>query len=420
MDGWETAIENVRTTNRHDAIHNNNNNNSNNNKPTANAPADDGVRMAGGLRNPNNCRLCNTMVDVGTPAYYNREGEPGRKITCEQCHDANVAANPDAAADDAEPATRKKRAAKVRRLAPKLTPELLLSKRGLISVYKSFRAIKFKGRKHERADLKHLLAKYAEWAHELLPEMPFTEFVERLDKAGSNMGVKERLMRVRDVELGHCDIDELYDLEDRGDRQVVDDDGLALSDDGLPAYTGADAAPQQPTTLSVEQAARMERNRQQALERAAARRAAAAAGDLPPAPVAPGAQGGAANGGRSVDDVPEADEFPDDDEVWPDDDEMAAMGAFDYPDDDDDDELPSHAKRHEATQPPETQAALPPPPRTPVAPEAVPLQTADMPPQKADMPPVDALEEAPFFDEGVAEAARARALADALDEDDLL
>ena len=27
---------------------------------------------------------------VGTAAYFNKEGEPGRKITCKECHDAKA------------------------------------------------------------------------------------------------------------------------------------------------------------------------------------------------------------------------------------------------------------------------------------------------------------------------------------------
>jgi hypothetical protein len=41
--------------------------------------------------------------------------------------------------------------------------------------------------------------RYAEWAHILVPEMAFSDFIERLEK-GSNMRVREKLEAIRNVQ----------------------------------------------------------------------------------------------------------------------------------------------------------------------------------------------------------------------------
>ena len=45
-----------------------------------------------------------------------------------------------------------------------------------------FPKLKFKGKGHETADMRRLMNKYAEWAHILVPEMNFDDFVEKLEK----------------------------------------------------------------------------------------------------------------------------------------------------------------------------------------------------------------------------------------------
>ena len=143
--------------------------------------ADDGVLMQQGLKNASKCRECSKTLDVGTAAYFNKEGEPGRKITCKECHDAKAPPDGDEAA---APVTEKKRPAKKRRVVARLTPEVLVEAKGIAMVYKAFPKVSFKGRGHEVDDLRKLLNKYAEWAHTLVPEMDFNDVVEKLEKVG--------------------------------------------------------------------------------------------------------------------------------------------------------------------------------------------------------------------------------------------
>ena len=62
-----------------------------------------------------------------------------------------------------------------------MTPELLCDKnKGLTAMFKAFPAVRFKGKGHEVADLRRLLGKYREWGHTLLPEMEFTDLMEKV------------------------------------------------------------------------------------------------------------------------------------------------------------------------------------------------------------------------------------------------
>lgn len=47
---------------------------------------DDGVLMASGLKTAAKCRECARTLDVGSSAWFNKEGTLGKKITCNDCH----------------------------------------------------------------------------------------------------------------------------------------------------------------------------------------------------------------------------------------------------------------------------------------------------------------------------------------------
>ena len=314
MSTWDTAIAAADAAQRDKALASNDVDQEN-----------DGVRMANGLKNPNNCRLCNKLIDLGTPAWYNRNGQPGKKITCEACHDAKASANTEQV-DDTEP--KRRRTLKPRRKAPKLTTDLLLAKNGLTSVYRNFCTLKFKGRKHERSDLKLLLNKYQEWAHQLLPDMPFADFVAGLDKVGASAPVKYRINFLRDVQLGLANIEELDDAYNLADR--FESNGLAHSDDEETVHVAetSDTQPE-PVYITDDVAARIARNRELALERAAAN--CAAIGDTEAIQ--------SSDVHIENDEIPDDDGFPDEYEMdgptAADEAELEALGAFDYIDEDD-------------------------------------------------------------------------------------
>ena len=255
------------------------------------------------------CRDCAKTIDLGTPAWcvratavpppaaadahtpprrlrFDKDGEPGRKITCQECHQSKVdAAAAEGGGDEEVPKTQKK-ATKKRKVPPKLTPEALCDKhKGITAVYKAFPAVRFKGKGHEATDLRRLLDKYREWGHTLLPEMEFTDLVEKIEKLKHNSRVRDRVNFIRSVQQGLCSIDDAddygladYDIGNEDEHaEELEPTGVGLETaDALRACHG----------ISEEQRQRMERNRQAALakQQPGARASTGAA----PAPAAAG------------------------------------------------------------------------------------------------------------------------------------
>ncbi|EOD33933.1 hypothetical protein EMIHUDRAFT_229020 [Emiliania huxleyi CCMP1516] len=171
-------------------------------------PADDGVLVASS-KFAAKCRSCSKTIDVGAPAWFQRSGEPGRKTTC-----------------------KKRKVSTRRKPVTKLTPEMLLDpRRGIVAVYREFSALKVKsGSKHAPAELRRVLAKYAEWAHALLPDVEFGQFVEKLDKV-SQRPVLHRLAFLRDVQQGVASLDDLAMEEE---AEGVDSSGRAVREEEFP------------------------------------------------------------------------------------------------------------------------------------------------------------------------------------------
>ncbi|XP_021724614.1 TIMELESS-interacting protein-like [Chenopodium quinoa] len=88
---------------------------------------------------------------------------------------------------------------KAPRTRPKLTPELLLSEKGLGYILRYFpRNFKYRGRGHEVNDLRNLLRMYAEWHAQLLPYFPFAQFIHKVEEAGSSKRVKTCIAELKE------------------------------------------------------------------------------------------------------------------------------------------------------------------------------------------------------------------------------
>ena len=104
-------------------------------------------------------------------------------------------------------------------------------------MFRNFPKLKFKGKGCEAADLRRLVNKYAEWAHILVPNMEFSDFVEKLEKLSGNNRVRTKLELIRNVVQGICreeDIDDYeIELQDRAERAAAEGeqwDGAALGE----------------------------------------------------------------------------------------------------------------------------------------------------------------------------------------------
>ncbi|XP_034987998.2 TIMELESS-interacting protein [Zootoca vivipara] len=154
----------------------------------------------------------------------------------------------------------------IRRPAPKLDADRLVSERGLPALRNMFDNVKFKGKGYEEADLKALVRHMEHWAHRLFPKLPFEDFVDKVESLGSKQPVQACLKRIRlDLPMLHEEFtsNEGEDGGSNGPKPATEELDLfseiqnATEDFGLP----------QNSTLTEEQRQRIERNRQIAMER---------------------------------------------------------------------------------------------------------------------------------------------------------
>ncbi|XP_004236889.1 chromosome segregation in meiosis protein 3 [Solanum lycopersicum] len=111
---------------------------------------------------------------------------------------------------------------KVPRSMPKLTPEILLSDKGLGYVLRHFpRGFKYRGRGHEVADLGHLLGLYAEWHAGLLPYYSFDQFIHKVEKLGGSKRVKLCMRGLRDRVADGVDPAKLYEPQGQEQEQEI-------------------------------------------------------------------------------------------------------------------------------------------------------------------------------------------------------
>ncbi|XP_038275238.1 TIMELESS-interacting protein isoform X3 [Dermochelys coriacea] len=78
----------------------------------------------------------------------------------------------------------------VKRPIPKLDAQRLISERGLPALRHVFDNAKFKGKGHETEDLKTLLRHMEHWAHRLFPKLQFDDFMERVESLGNKKEVQ--------------------------------------------------------------------------------------------------------------------------------------------------------------------------------------------------------------------------------------
>ncbi|KAG2470996.1 TIPIN protein, partial [Polypterus senegalus] len=94
----------------------------------------------------------------------------------------------------------------VKRPQPKLDSQRLISERGLPLLRTLFDNVKFKGKGNEAEDLKLLMQHMEHWAHRLYPKLQFEDFINKLEVLGNKKEVQTCLKRIRmDMPLTHED-----------------------------------------------------------------------------------------------------------------------------------------------------------------------------------------------------------------------
>ncbi|KAH3797672.1 TIMELESS-interacting protein-like [Dreissena polymorpha] len=85
----------------------------------------------------------------------------------------------------------------VRRPQPKLDPTRLSGARGIPILAKQFEKVKFKGKGHEASDLALIMKQLEHWGHRLFPKMPFDEVLERVERLGTKKEVQTCVKKIR-------------------------------------------------------------------------------------------------------------------------------------------------------------------------------------------------------------------------------
>lgn len=167
---------------------------------------------------------------------------------------------------------------------PKLNPERLYGPKGIPELLRMSKDLKFKGKGHELHDVSLIVNTLKHWGHRLFPKVTSDNFFERVEKLGMKRPVQGYVRRLR-MGLEHVDVP----IKSK-DGDTVDDDNVLRGaaehvhqpqddpfeslldqsvDNALPSSSGA-AQPYQVEAITQsdeEVRARVERNRQLAIER---------------------------------------------------------------------------------------------------------------------------------------------------------
>ncbi|CAL1266137.1 unnamed protein product [Larinioides sclopetarius] len=79
----------------------------------------------------------------------------------------------------------------------KFNPERLCGKKGIPVLVDHFKDVKFKGKGHEKEDLKKLLTTLELWTHRLFPSMKFEDCLRQIEHLGKKRPVKTCVLKIR-------------------------------------------------------------------------------------------------------------------------------------------------------------------------------------------------------------------------------
>lgn len=172
----------------------------------------------------------------------------------------------------------------VRNPIPKLNTERLKGPKGVHTIEKYFEGFKFEGKGHERTDLDRVMKRIEHWAHRLFPKYNFDDFLERAETLGSKKDLNVFLHKYRrDMITGDDEIVQNFDsdkedepppvdefdrlINEQIERQKAAQETMNSSFQATQSSQVSSPAQRTPGGLSDEVKARIERNRQLAVER---------------------------------------------------------------------------------------------------------------------------------------------------------
>ncbi|CAD6224812.1 GSCOCG00005565001-RA-CDS [Cotesia congregata] len=155
----------------------------------------------------------------------NNENEP---INNDQQDDNE---NNDEAGRRIDPKTSKKRI--VRNPIPKLNPARLKGPKGVHTIEEYFKGFKFHGKGHEKHDLNRVMKRLEHWGHRLFPKYQFDDFIEKLEALGTKKELQTFLTRYRrDMMLDEVIIRDEDDAVDEREKspEPVDEFDLLIAE----------------------------------------------------------------------------------------------------------------------------------------------------------------------------------------------
>ncbi|CAK9830888.1 Protein TIPIN homolog [Anthophora retusa] len=124
-----------------------------------------------------------------------------------------------------DPSTSKTRI--VRNPLPKLNTERLKGPKGIHTIEKYFEGFKFHGKGYEKMDLDKIMKRLEHWGHRLFPKLDFDDFLERLEKLGTKKDLQVFITRYRqdmiDNDNDGVDQDIIDAEEDKEQDEPIDE-----------------------------------------------------------------------------------------------------------------------------------------------------------------------------------------------------
>lgn len=234
--------------------------------------------------------------------YENQEFDGGQNDTQKNSDSENDQSKEENIARRIDPSTSFKKHI-IRNPLPKLNTERLKGPKGIHTIEKYFEGFKFHGQRYEKLDLDRIMKRLEHWGHRLFPKLDFDDFLERLEKLGTKKDLQVFIKKYRqdmineDADIIHQDNIDAEENEEQDEpvdefdlliaeqiekqKQVMQqstiDASITNNDIFDKLLSQSNTISSQSTTntassqLSDEVKERIERNRQQAIQRRLAR-----------------------------------------------------------------------------------------------------------------------------------------------------
>lgn len=122
----------------------------------------------------------------------------------------------------------------VRNPIPKLNTERLKGPKGLHTIEKYFEGFKFHGKGYEKLDLDRIMKRMEHWGHRLFPKLDFDDFLEKVEKLGTKKDLQVFIKKYRQDMISEDDNlttqDDMDAEEDKEQDEPVDEFDMLIAE----------------------------------------------------------------------------------------------------------------------------------------------------------------------------------------------